>query len=309
MGKIITTDTRTGTLIVALLAVLCSLATAHLWHIITFSIHQSRASGRPSDALFHQQQAILRTFPTPSALVADFTKLYWSWKPTKTHRPATRILPLAVLAILFVVATLTAGIFSSYVVDTSNLLVLTGSPLCGPINITDQSDLAVGGNYTPVVQSLAEPIARDCYQGDTSTSARCRIYSKPRIPFSVAREDCPWTSSMCLEQTKPTVSMDSGLLDMNDAFGLNLPSRDKVQFRKKTSCAVLPLANRTTVVPATAYPGMNRPLLPNEELLITNFGDFPGNSTWKNATFVLSLLTANVTDRFILRQVIRLYYL
>jgi hypothetical protein len=61
MGMTITTDTRTGTVVVAVLAILSSLATTHLWHIITFALHQIRARGKPEDGLFWQQQAILRT--------------------------------------------------------------------------------------------------------------------------------------------------------------------------------------------------------------------------------------------------------
>lgn len=76
MGNTITTDTRTGNILVALMTVLCSMGTAHLWHLITFVIHQCRANGRPSDALSRQQQAILRTYPTPSAVLTESAKLY-----------------------------------------------------------------------------------------------------------------------------------------------------------------------------------------------------------------------------------------
>lgn len=35
--------------------------------------------------------------------------------------------------------------------------------------------------------------------------------------------------------------------------------------------------------------------------MIYHFGEFAGNDTWKNATFVASLALTNVTDRFLSR--------
>jgi len=304
MGSTITTDIRTGTLIAALLAVLCSLATNHLWHLITFLIHQYRADGKPSDAFSRQQQVILRTLPTPSAVVSDYIKLYFSWRGNSTRRGKFRSIVIPILAAIVTIATVLSGVFSSYVVDTTALQVLAKSSFCGPINISDESHNSVSKNYTPAVRTLAEPLAQDCYQSNSTNFARCNIYTKPRIPFHVQRTECPWPSSMCIGRDKPSVSMDSGLLDVNDAFGLNLPSNGKVQFRKKTTCAVLPLENRTTVIPATAYKGYSRPPLPEEQFLIFHFGELGGNDTWRNATFVGSLAKTNVTDGFTTRYVI-----
>lgn len=301
MGKTITTDTRTGTLIVALLAVLCSMATAHLWYLITFLIHLSRSDGRPSDGLFRQQQVMLRALPPPSAVVTDYIKLYWSWKSTRVSRGAIRSFGLPLLATSFTVGTVVSGVFSSYIVDTTNLQILASSPFCGPVNISDNSIGGINTNYTPIVQSLADPLAQECYGDTDSSSARCNIYPRPRIPFKVERDGCPWPSSQCIGIDQPAVTMDSRLLDMNKAFGMNLPSNEGVYFRKRTTCSVLPSENRTTVIPATAYSGYSRPPLPEEELLIYHFGEFPGNGTWKNATFVASLASTNVTDRFLSR--------
>ena len=305
MGRIITTDTRTGTILVALMAVLCSMAMSHLWHLLTFGIHLYRADGKPSDALFRQQQAILRTFPTPSAVMAEFTKLYFSWRPCKSHSPGTRLTPLAVFAALFAGASTVAGVFSSYIIDTSNILVITKSPFCGSINLSDPNAVAgTVNNYTALVGTLASSLAQDCYGSSASVSPRCRVYFKPRIPFNVTRESCPWDPSMCLDIDDPTISMDSGLLNMNDAFGLNLPPDDQVFFRRKTSCAILPTENRTTLVPASEYDSRTQDPLPEEQLLIYSYGNFSRNKNvkWNNATFVLSLVTSNTTsDHFALQ--------
>ena len=164
MGKTITTDTQSGAFVIALLAILSSLATAHLWHLVTFIIHQTRANGRARDALFRQQQAILRTLPTPGALIADSLKLYWRWKRKEGQWLAfARVSLLVFLAALFVVMTWAASIFSSLAVDTSQLRVLVDSPYCGGVNLTYDTfgDILLG--YVTEIVSVAEPFAESCY--------------------------------------------------------------------------------------------------------------------------------------------------
>jgi hypothetical protein len=62
MGRTITTDIRTSTIIVAVLAVMSTIGATHLWNLLLFAVHQQRASGSPRDALFRQQQTLLRTW-------------------------------------------------------------------------------------------------------------------------------------------------------------------------------------------------------------------------------------------------------
>lgn len=297
MGNTITTDTRTGNILVALMTVLCSLAAGHLWHLVTFAVHQYRANGRPSDALSRQQQVILRTFPTPSAVLTESAKLYFSWSPTKTHNAGRRLAPLALFAALFTGAGTVAGIFSSYIVDSSNLLIRVQSDLCGPFDFTlENASAGMGNNYTQAVYDLAAPTVQDCYGDTVSASPRCRVYLKPRIAFNVSRGGCLWDPSLCLDMENPTVIMDSGLMDMNSVFGLNLARKDQVLFRKKTSCAILPLENHTSTVAAADFAPWPREPLPGEQVLIINYGNFSGNYTWNNATFAMSETINNITS-------------
>lgn len=302
MGQTITTDTRTGTIIVAILAILCSLASTHLWHLVTFCYHQYRvgASRFRSDAAFKQQQVLLRTLASPGAIVADFTKIYLAWRKTDSKQSLLCWLPFTIVAVVFALASIIVGILSSYIVDASNLQILVKSPFCGPLIIEPESSAQdVAGIYRPTVEGLAGPLVQECYKKNVSDSARCRVFTNPRIPFRVTRDFCPWPDSVCdLKGNVSAVTMDSGHLDMNQAFGLNLPPDNRVTFRKKTSCAVLSLQNRTSIVSASAFPGYPRPPLPQEELLIVSFGHFAGDRKWRNATFTASLVTANVTTDF-----------
>jgi hypothetical protein len=78
------------------------------------------------DGHFGQQQAILRTLPTSTSLMADSLRLWWVWRErgksgSAIHR---RSLFLFLLALTFTAITLAAGVFSSYVVSSSDLEVL-----------------------------------------------------------------------------------------------------------------------------------------------------------------------------------------
>ena len=80
MGCTLTVESATGNIVVALLALCTSIGMAQLFNLIAFLFHQFRARGKSSDGLFWQQQALLRTLPTPTALLADYVKLWWSWR-------------------------------------------------------------------------------------------------------------------------------------------------------------------------------------------------------------------------------------
>lgn len=333
MGKTITTDTRTGAFVIALLAIVSTLATAHLWHLVTFIIYQCRANGRPRDALFRQQQAILRTLPTPGALIADYLKLFWHWRKKEGLWAAlARISFLILLASVFVAMTWATSIFSSFIVDTSLLHVLVDSPYCGSVNITFDTLNDIGLSYVTQIVTAAEPYADDCYLNENSTQPAfcdgrkylylnimiseppvatllCRklfpcssvlivlVVIRPKTLFTTENTTCPWDPTMCAGGEKPAIRIDSGLHDLNE-FGLNLAAQDRVQYRKSTTCAVLPLENHTTIINATEYSELNRAPLPQEELLALFYGDVLYSDVWKNASFIWSLSASNTTTRF-----------
>lgn len=85
LGGTLTVDSRSGNAVVALLTICASIGTAQLFHLFAFFYHQWRAKGRASDGLYWQQQALLRTFPTPTTLVAEYFKLWWSWRNKVNH--------------------------------------------------------------------------------------------------------------------------------------------------------------------------------------------------------------------------------
>ncbi|KAF2020984.1 hypothetical protein BU24DRAFT_487495 [Aaosphaeria arxii CBS 175.79] len=307
MGRTITTDTRSGTFIIALLAVFTTLGMTHLFHLSTFIYHQVRANGKPLDGLFRQQQALLRTLPGPGSLVTDSIKLWFSWRH-KSKRPLLRSLPQASLAFTFAMASLAASIFSSYVVSTTDLDVLIESSSCGYLDLI-QGDQWGGSRqiaYTDSVFGLAEQYVEDCYTNKSSLPVRCKNLARPRIDFTTEIVPCPFHDDFC---ASPAVAFDSGLFDLSTAYGLNLKDEDGVKHRKRTTCATLPTEGRIERrnISGGDVQLAARPPFPGEEYLRYMYGttsfDTGGR---KNMTFGLSLVESNVTNTFLLTTIMHL---
>lgn len=120
----------------------------------------------------------------------------------------------------------------------------------------------------------------------------------PKTLFSREKVACPFDPSMCVGDAEtPAIRLDSGLVDLNE-FGFNLPYKDRVQFRKQTTCTVLTLENRTTVINASDFLELNRDPLPQEELMMMRYGDVIYSDEWKNATFYQPLIQSNTSTIF-----------
>lgn len=198
-------------------------------------IHQMRASGMSTDALFRQQQAVLRTLPAPSAVMTDTIKLWWAWRK-RADRPFLRSLVLLLVALLFIAASGAASIFSSLVVDSRNLVVLVDSPDCGWAS----TKRIFAGEYVYPVKAASAPYASQCYNAAATNAtlpATCNVLVQREIRFDTRKVPCPLGDDVC--QNTPGIEFDTGLINVGPTFGLDLSDSDAVQFRKKTTCGIL----------------------------------------------------------------------
>lgn len=49
------------------------------------------------------------------------------------------------------------------------------------------------------------------------------------------------------------IAFDSGLIDVNDAFGLNLQDTDRLRFRRRDVCAIVPTEGHTRIASDLLY--------------------------------------------------------
>ncbi|KAF2645509.1 hypothetical protein P280DRAFT_531672 [Massarina eburnea CBS 473.64] len=297
LGRTITTDSNTGNIIIVLLTVLITAAAAQLWSLWTFIYHQLRATGVPSDGLFWQQQVLLRTFPTPTSLIADSFKLWWTWRRISQRVLLRSLLPV-LMALLFAVGSVASSIFSTYVISTTRMEILVQSPHCGRASVTGKNGAsALQYNFGSILSSYA----RDCYSDKDYVLSRCQnTFIKPNVSFSIETTDCPWDTSMCPIQNGLPITLDSGLLGESQ-FGFNVEQSNRVHFRKKTVCNVLPYKNYLTVSNGTKFKvGMARATLLDERFWLYYFGYMKkeGSQELSPIRFFASQLSSNITNSY-----------
>ena len=298
MGKTITVEPRTGNLIIATLTILASIGTSQLWNLLTILYYHYRAKTLLADGLFWQQQVLLRTIPTPATMMMDTTKLWWTWKK-KVDRPHLRSSIILSFAICFSILALVAGIFTSYVVTTSNLEVLVDSPSCGFVNssslLSDSKSYSISMTSS---KSFVQSYARDCYKNSSFLPSPCfSTFFRPNISFTANPAPCPWEATMCSPETPSVISMDSNFVDMTH-FGINTSQGEKVKFRKKTTCSILPQTGHTIVRNATYWGDRlqgSRVPLPQEEAIGYRYGNLNANISHTEDTIIHSFTSGNLT--------------
>jgi hypothetical protein len=94
----------------------------------------------------------------------------------------------------------------------------------------------------------------------------------------------------------PAISLDSGLVDVGDVFGINLDDAERITYRRKTTCTVLSLDGYTRIRKSIPTDRLlfRRELFPDEEFIEYMYGIFPKAGT----PLTLSLLEANLSGTF-----------
>ena len=268
LGPTVTLSARDGKFLIAFLALFVRSAGSSVWNILRFIIHQRRSRNQLQDGLYHQQQATLRNNTSHTGTLWQLMKLSWFWRSNAEHS-LWRSIPIMMLAILQIALFTVAGIFSSRVA-TTNDVVLIQSPACGyfsfpntPLGDYNESSYD-GANAYEINQRQSfmgsSNYARSCYN-KTSTTAECDGYVQAAITSLNTTLPCPFAEGICLQPDGGTVQLDSGLIDSDLDLGINARKADRVQYRRVTTCAPLNAADYvghggtggSTWEPATKY--------------------------------------------------------
>jgi hypothetical protein len=225
---------------------------------------------------------------------------YGGYGCTERRDPLLRLLSLMMLALIFTIGAVAVSIASTYLITSNNIEVLINSPFCANLDPMRDEGAAID-NYTLATEPAIRRLSDNCYM-QNSTGAECQSFIAPRIRFQTSHVGCPFQASICLPDI-PAIQLDSGLQDVNTAFGLNLNNRDQLWFRKVTTCAILNDVGRTKIVPAKEYPedlrnrlSASPSIAPNEGILQIRYG--PTRRIPFNSTFDYSLLSSNVSRSY-----------
>ena len=236
-GATLTTTTTGGAILVAFLALFVQFTGSQLWGISRFIVHQVRVSNKSRDALYHQQQVVLRN-SSPADAARAFTKIGWGWR-SRLNNPIRRSLPITLVALAHSITFLLAAILSSTAYTSQGDEVLVSSPHCGLIDFNSPNFLAVlsilGAYETESILDSAS-YARSCYSSGATgrTWQDCSTFVAPRLPTTQSNVSCPFEEGIC---TVPSIQLDTGLMDSDMFFGMNAPFKNRVKLRKVTTCA------------------------------------------------------------------------
>ena len=304
LGATITTDQRVANIVIAVVAIVVTAGAGSAWNLVMFLWHQLRATSRPKDGLFRQQQVLFRTLATPTSVLADTCKLVWVWRRSGWSS-IFRSLPILSLSFIFAIASLAASISSSYVVSTTDLQVLVDGSSCRAINISSYLNADALADAVPLETALytsARSYADECY-GSGSVPPRCHIYVRPRLEYTTKSGPCPFEGSICRLNDTASLIFDSGYLDSNDHFGLNSAPSDRVQIRRVTTYAPIDDSNYVQLHEADDGVLDNLPVAPykwpGEQVWLWNFGARTPLQAWPgNGTYGLSTVDSNYTRTF-----------
>ena len=295
LGPTITVTQRNGGLLIAFLGIFVTIAGAACWRILCFLIHQWRADKNVKhDALYHQQQAILRNCTSPGSAAWQVSQVAWSWRGI-ARSPVWRNLPLIILAVLNMSLFGLAGIFSSEITKAAGNETLLMSHNCGWLN-SDNDTTKVYAISRGINQTLAASLySRACY-GENRGNLECSRFARSRIDFSTKKNvSCPFDERMCIDGPTSAFQVESTLVDSHNDLGMNARKSERVQYRKTSTCTVIPSKD--------FYEETNTTTLTNETVpsIRYKYGSRIDGSGIKNFTFEYAVNDAEGLNGYTLR--------
>ena len=283
-GWTLTLNVKWSAILVSALSTFVAIVAGSFWSLLAFVIHQWRARPGEEDGVYFQQQVVYRNPMSAWGVIVELFKIWGAWRSRRRGRAAPRRLVrrsfLFLLPPLVVVAGFTAaGIFVGDVTrptyEGNNVKIKPVN--CGIVSFNNtESPYEIQAPWLKYVDDTlaARAYARSCY-GSTATPAVCGEYPKQSLPYNQANVTCPFGEdptgkSLC--SVDLALSLDSGLLDTSDYLGINVPKKDRLLFRRSSTCSpinVLEYAELNNATDSAAFPVYDYYLGPIDEQ--TNF--------------------------------------
>lgn len=256
---------RDATYLISFIATFDVWVGAAAWDLVAFALHQIRTIRAPRDAAGHQLQVALRNSSTPLAFVRNAFFIGWAWRKT-SKKIMLKAWGLTLLPVVLTILFVAAGVASSRIAKTGDVLLRGGN--CGVINpnVTDSADeilIQLNQNYQDGQRmTLSNSYAQECYsnpfegnEGDgvdesDVTRVNCQGYTRGALNYTNAMVDCPLGETCATPQA---LRLDTGYLDSHIDFGINEPQENRVTYRKMTTCAPL----KTEGFSSNAYEAVN----------------------------------------------------
>ncbi|KAJ9603027.1 hypothetical protein H2200_012322 [Cladophialophora chaetospira] len=263
------------------LALFVTLCGAHLWTIVRYIFHQLGASNHagPTNQHLIEQQRIFRDASHALTTARLILKLAWSSRRSLGKRSFLHSYSIGLVAVIYAACFMAVEIFSNYVINAGSVNgaspVLWRTGPCGTMNetyleVVQNGDFSSKENFGLFVEysgkgahdiELSFEYAQECYQGGNITSyMSCNTLKAARLDWSVNYGLCPFTPQICHNESEAVV-LDSGYIDSHDDLGINSKPKDRLKYRRLTTCALLNDTGRkvsgATSTGENSGPGLN----------------------------------------------------
>lgn len=257
LGLTLTVNAYHASIISPAIAIFVAVAGSQLWRLFQFGLHQYRASGRPSDFLYHQQQVVLRNTGADLNTIWRLLRLGIAWRHQKDIPVLRKSIPLLFWSLLHFVIVIVASVLSTWILSAGNR-ALSRSPFCGTFNQTYFATVYSANVSDPEVPRLAMEYAAyinerwaavQQHVDICSTSVEgCDIGTGQDLTYSsrLMPGSCPFGGDVCHPDIDGAMSFDTGYLSSMDHLGINAPEKDRISFRFTAQCAPLNDAKYTT---------------------------------------------------------------
>jgi hypothetical protein len=250
LGSTLTLSAQNAAVLFAILALFVRMTGSQLWTVIQFVLHQKRVSDIPMDALYHQQQVVLRNNTSDLNTMRQLLRLMWAWR-RRSKQPVRRSIHLILSALVHFILFGLAGVFSSVLVRAGND-ALSRSPYCGggllfkasylnavdaPSAIFHPIDLNLQDKSQDDAQ-LSQEYVQTCYN-TTEPSTSCSSFPQQQLSWTTkTNTSCPFDDAVC-HPSVSAISFDTGFLDSSKDLGLNAQESDRISYRRLTTCIPL----------------------------------------------------------------------
>lgn len=289
LGSTVTVTAQNGAFLVAFLALFVQLAGSHLWDLVNGISHRCYVTSKPRDPIYWQQQVILRNSLTPAMTFWDLMKVSWAWR-SRPGRVSLRTLPVALVALLYVIGFSLAGIFASQMVTTANIAALVSSKYCGFWQLQygmlspDSQTAWMRMNMNTITSSTQ--YSRACYKGNkVAGRPQCNVFAKRQIDWtSDYNATCPFAAGTCIGTNTAALQLDTGPIDSHYDLGIDAKKEDRVTYRRVTTCAPLKPIYQWKNATESKY---IRKTLPGEMFAEFDYGpqSLDYNFTWRTSSY------------------------
>lgn len=257
-GSTLTIATEFSGSLTAFLAIFISASGSALWRIMSYALHQIRATPDCQDGLHHQHQVILRNTSSPNLAAWQFMKVAWTWRKiySKSLLRSGILFALAVISPIFFIA---ASVFSPKLIRISGnerLLKFKAGHKCGRSIADDQRQ-----DYLDATYLRADTYVKNCYRktAEVPQNSLCTFFPARQIGILDSlpsnNVSCPFKPELCSSgnETVNSIQMDSGQIDSHKDLGINAPIDARIIYRRLTTCSPLPTPGYLFKIPHENY--------------------------------------------------------